>query len=128
MSTLAGYHILTHRGAQLPRGESVRWKFDPPDDIVVDGPLTHLPILSFRVDPSNDAERVSVSVNLERADGFQSSVIDLTLSGTVSRTFHEPVSDGTVTNEAQYVRFDCTGGESGAVTISDVVMWFHRRV
>ncbi|EAW38161.1 hypothetical protein [Lyngbya sp. PCC 8106] len=81
-------------------------------------------ILSFMIDPSNNASnlKLEVEVNDQR-------VYSITASGTSLRTILEPFSVNSLNqNGSNTVQFRVDSGTAGSVRIDNVIIWFQRRV
>jgi len=133
MPFVARYHALKDFPETLPRIDKEKglineaaYDFDPPNDIVLEDSGPNMPYLSFRLDPSNDANGLKVEVLVKNGTTFDEQIFSITLSGTVSRTINE-LFPGSLIRKGQVnkIKFKVTGG-IGTVDVSDVIMWFIR--
>ena len=104
--------------------------FDPPNDIVLPSSGINRPVLSYRVDPSNDAKNLVFKVFIRQLNGVDVEVSSWTLSGTISRTVFEILNGAHLHKGSQKIifRIEDTGGSIGSATVSDVIVWFIRDV
>ncbi len=125
MPVISDYHAITDGSFVLSpdgsRSESIN--FNPPNDIKRDNNIDR-PILCFRVDPSNNANNLQLTVQI---NGFNIGVSP-TLSGTVSRTYLEIVRHGIVDTGNNNITFEIANTGTGSLTISDVIVWFQRSI
>jgi hypothetical protein len=98
--------------------------WNPSNDIVLN--VARLsPILSFRADPSNDAENLKFKVSMRNQNALTKEVASFTWSGTVSRTIFEVMDRSAITKDGMNFIFEVTDGK-GSLNVSDIVVWFHR--
>ncbi|SNR80495.1 hypothetical protein [Blastococcus mobilis] len=130
------YNVLKDAAFVLPRidadglHETEELTFDPPDDIVLDdGDVRYWPVLSYRADPSNGADDVKLTVSVRDNSGATREASSFTLGGTVSRAVFEAVKPSHLHSGRSKIIFstDASHG-SGEVAVSDVIVWFTRRV
>lgn len=81
--------------------------------------------MSFRADPSNSAKSFEFKVSLRNQTGAKKTVASFRYSGTVSRTIFEVLNRNDITKDGMKFIFEQTGGDGG-LSISDVIVWFHR--
>lgn len=128
MPDLASYHVLRDTPMNLsPFGnDEVDVNFNPPNDIIRNSNALR-PVLSYRVDPSNNANGLVFEVFIRQLNGVDKLVSKFTLTGTVSRTVFEVVNGSDIHTGNQKVIFRINGG-TGSASVSDVIMWFHRDI
>jgi hypothetical protein len=125
MPNLADYNILLDAPVELNFfGNNERiFNFNPPNDIRLDNNIDNRPVLSYRVDPSNDAQNLQFNVFIRTNAGIDELVNSFTFNGTVSRTIFEAISSGHVDTGNNPIIFRLEGG-TGSIHISDVIVWF----
>ena len=102
-------------------------EFNPPDDIILANNGVNRPVLSYRVDPSNDANGLGFKVFIRQSSGEDVEVSGFSLSGTSSRTVFEIINGSDLHRGNQKIIFRVQGG-IGSATVSDVIFWFMRTV
>lgn len=102
-------------------------EFNPPDDIILADSGVNRPVLSYRVDPSNDANNLGFKVLIRQLSGADVEVSSFNLSGTVSRTVFEIIKGSQLHKGNQKIIFRLQGG-TGSANVSDVIFWFMRSV
>lgn len=120
------YHVLQDGPTSITEGNSLVLSWNPSNDIVLDS-QTLSPVLSYRADPSNNANNLNFKVAMQNQTGGNIPVGSFTLSGTVSRTVFEVLTRSGITKDSMRFIFE-VGGGVGNVSISDVIVWFHREV
>ena len=130
MPTITAYHALQDGNTVLSPGGtlSLTTSFNPSNDMVRTG-LIHRPLLDFRVDPSNNARNLRLTV---RIGGSSIGPNPITFAGGVSRTFSEIVQHGVIELGNNDIEFELNNSSptdgQGSLTISDVVIWYKRFV
>lgn len=147
--TLACYHVLTGPGFTLPAldpqatlpeefrppsntptGYNVAAiRFSPPNDMVLEDGVNR-PVLSFLLDPSNDARNLDLRVWV-RSTGDR-EVSRWTLVGGNLRSINVVINNPDLvfrnpSSTGHLVMFGLGLHERGTVRVSNVVMWFLRR-
>ena len=127
MPNFATYHAIHDGSLTLsPFGDEEQVvKFNPPNDIILATSGVNRPVLSYRVDPSNDAQNLAFKVFIRQLNGIDVQVSSLSLSGTVSRTIFEIINGSHLHKGEQSILFKLDGG-SGSAVVSDVIFWFMR--
>lgn len=120
------YHVLQDSPTSITEGNSLVLNWNPSNDIVLDS-QTLSPVLSYRADPSNNANNLNFKVAMQNQTGGNIPVGSFTLSGTVSRTVFEVLTRSGITKDSMRFIFE-VGGGVGNISISDVIVWFHREV
>jgi hypothetical protein len=75
-------------------------------------------VLVWRARPGDPAAEVTVTLN-----GALVQTVNFGVG--VERTFHEAVEAGVLKETGNNIRFEVTSG-SGALTLSDVIMWYKQ--
>jgi hypothetical protein len=129
MPNVATYHAIQDNPIALNffGNEEKFVEFNPPNDIILASSGVNRPVLSYRVDPSNDASNLVFKVFIRQSNGVDVQVSGFTLSGTVSRTVFEIVNGTQLHKGNQRIIFRIQGG-TGSATVSDVIFWFMRSV
>lgn len=102
-------------------------EFNPPNDIILASSGVNRPVLSYRVDPSNEAKNLVFKVFIRQSNGIDVEVSSFTLNGTVSRSVFEIISGSQLHAGNQKIFFRLQGG-TGSAKVSDVIMWFMRSI
>jgi hypothetical protein len=126
MALLAYYDVLRDGVFTIPafNPSPVTLNFNPTDDIVLEDPLKHHPVLSYRVDPEA-AQDLEFTVSVRTIQGIDRVVSSFKLDGTVSRTVFEPVDPSFLEKGNNPIIFKYISGE-GNLHFSDVIMWYKR--
>ncbi|HXV41662.1 MAG TPA: hypothetical protein VEC96_01255 [Anaerolineae bacterium] len=129
MPNLTDYNILLDAPVELNFfGNNERtFNFNPPNDIQLDNNIDNRPVLSYRVDPSDETQNLQFNVFIRTNAGIDELVNSFTFNGTVSRTIFEATSSSHVDAGNNPIIFRLEDG-IGSVTISDVIVWFKRSV
>ena len=122
MPTITAYHSIRDYNFILGPNDSQTLTFNPANDIRQDGDIDR-PLLCCRVDPSSDARNLELSVQINGRDN-----INVTLGGTVSRSFMEIVPHQDVNKGNNNITFEVANKGTGTLSISDVIMWYKRSI
>ncbi len=125
MPTVAAYHALRDGSFTLsPNGSrSQSINFNPPNDIRRDGNVNR-PVLCYRVDPSNNASNLQLTVQING----QNVGSNATFAGTVSRTYLEIMPHSAVNTGNNNITFELANTGAGSLVISDIIVWFMRSI
>lgn len=129
-ATLADYQVLMDGGFKLDsfgNGEETV-DFNPPNDMILNQSGSR-PILTFRVDPDQNADMtVTVSVLKEQSGDGEQLILTLPVQTRDARTVHEVLGGSQLhTGNLQFI-FRANGGGSGRVSITDLILWYRRPV
>ncbi len=101
--------------------------FNPPDDIVLNGTGRDRPVLTYFIDPSNDAKNVKLQVFVREKTGVDQKISDWNLTGTLSRSVSEPFHHEKLSKGDNKIIFRVPEQGAGNVKISNVIVWFKRK-
>ena len=126
MPIIADYHALRDSPFSLsPNGSTLgSVNFNPPDDIIRSGSVDR-PVLCFRVNPSNDARALQLTVQI---NGQNTGVNASTFTGTIRETFLEIVPHSVVGTANNNITFELANTGTGSLSISDIIIWFQRDI
>lgn len=126
MALLTHYEVLKDGSITLEAGEQSRLLFNPEDDAYLEDTVRRAAILSYMVDPSQDARDIEIEV-FARMGGRDVQISLLRVTGGIARTVTEPFNPSGLSKQDNRLTFKVTKG-SGSVRISNVVMWYQRRI
>lgn len=126
MALLAHYEVLSDASFTLEKGEQSRVLFNPENDAYLEDTARRAAILHYMVDPSQDASGIELEV-YARMGGREQRISVLRVSGGNARTVIEPFNPAGLSTGDNRLTFKVTSG-SGSLRISNVVMWYQRRV
>ncbi|MFO7561609.1 MAG: hypothetical protein R6X02_03110 [Enhygromyxa sp.] len=123
---MAHYDVLSDASFTLMQGEQHRVLFNPENDAYLEDTARRATILTYMVDPSNDASGIEIEV-FARMGGRDKRISVLRVSGTQLRTVLEPFNPSGLQTGDNRITFKVSSG-SGSVRISNVIMWYQRRL
>lgn len=126
MALLAHYEVLKDGSFNLEAGEQSRLLFNPSDDAYLEDTVRRAAILSYTVDPTENAKDMELEV-FARMGGKEVRVSVLRVFGGVARTVTEPINPSGFSKGDNRLTFKIGQG-TGSVRISNVVMWYQRQV
>ncbi len=121
MRTLADYVVIRDTSVKLEMGKTEAFTFNLPTDVMVSNSNTR-PIVAFVADPSN-ANNLDCRITLNNSE-----VVKTNYSGEVRRGQWEVINHSYLKpGETNSIQFSVLNG-TGAVFISDIILWFQRKV
>lgn len=123
MPTITAYHAVRDSSFTLQPGDSgPTIAFNPSNDIRQDG-AENRPLLCYRVDPSNNAANLALTVQVNGAG----TGANATFSGGTSRAYME-ILQNNLNLGNNNITFELGQGGSGSLRVSDVVVFYKRFV
>ncbi len=123
MPNVADYRVLRDGRFTLNINDEESITFPVPDDIIRSQGAAR-GILNFKFDPSSNANNLRFEVNLNSARVTSLSNIDSGLRRFESETFNTTILDISGNNTLQFRVEASSGGASGSIGFSDVVIWY----
>lgn len=120
------YHVLQDGPVTLSTTgaeQTILW--NPSNDIILNN-LQLSPVLSFRADPTGNSS-ATLSVRMRNQNQTSTDVINYSFSGGAAQTVFEVLDRTRITDNNMAFIFEKTGGDNN-LSISDVIVWFHRDV
>lgn len=126
-TTSAQYQVLSDASFTLARGDEHRLLFNPEDNAYLEDTERRAAILMYSVDPSEEAGAIEVEVFARMKTGQTKRISVLRVSGGHLRTVTEPFNPSELSLNDNRITFRVSTG-IGTVRISNVIMWYHRRI